>query len=280
MKSDQAILHTFITQHPADAALILERLKIEEIVLFLKEIPNEQAVAIFNYLERNSAVKCLEMLSAEQSAAIIENLPMQIASVFLRQVRSELREAILIGIPQEISIPIKRMLSFPPDSAGALADPFVLTLPDNSTVKEALRTLKKYPEKSIFYLYIINRQQKLVGVLNMRELMLARSNELVSIVMNKNLVQLNAELGFQAILSHKAWNEYHALPVVDSDGILLGMIRYKSLNQIKNEGEKNRQPHHSLAASLALGELYKIGFSGLIRSAAEPLKRRSEEKNN
>ena len=278
MNSDRIILHDFITHHPADAARILEQLKIEETALFLKGIPLGLAADIFNHLERYTAVKCLEILGAERSVAIIEKLPLQIASVILRQVKKEFREETLSLISEEISIPLRRMLNYPSDSAGALADPLVLTFSDDISVKEALLSLQKHPEKATYYLYIVNRQQKLVGVLNMRELMLARPDALVPTVMHLKVERLSAELGFKAILDHSGWSEYHAMPVVDNKDTLIGVIRYKTIHQIKADSEKVRQPHHALAASVALGELYKIGITGLIRSATAQIEYHSKEK--
>lgn len=278
MNSERIILENFITHHPADAARILERLKIEETALFLKEIPGDLAVGIFNQLERYTAVKCLEMLDAEQAKVIVERLPLQVVSVFLRRIKKELREAILSLASQEISIPLRRMLSYPADSAGALGDPLVLTLPDDITVKEALQRVKKRLEGALYYLYIVNRNQALSGVINMRELMLARPGDQLSSVMHTKVACLSAELNFQAILNHPGWQEYHALPVVEESGILLGAIRYETLRRIERESRKNRLPRQAIAASNALGELYQIGFSGLIRSATTPIKDRSGEK--
>lgn len=274
MNTERIILDNFITRHPADAARILERLNIEETALFLKEIPAGLAVGIFKQLERYSAVKCLEMLGAEQSAAIVERLPLQVVSVFLRRVKEELREAILGLVSEEISTPLRRMLNYPADSAGALADPLVFTLPEDITIKEALQRVQKRPEKAIYYLYIVNRNQALTGVINMRELMLARPGDQLSAVMHTKVARLSAGLNFEAILNHPGWQEYHALPVVEEGDILLGAIRYETLRRIERESKKSRFPRQAIIASNALGELYQIGLSGLIRSATTPLKDR------
>jgi magnesium transporter len=223
-------------------------------------------------------VKCLEILGTEQSAAIIEKLPLQVISVLLRQVQKEFREEMLRIVSKEISIPLRRMLHYPSESAGALADPLVLTFFDDSTVKEALRSLQKHPEKAIYYLYTVNRQHMLVGVFNMRELMLARSDALVSSVVHRKVDCLSADLGFKAILDHPGWIQYHAMPVVDNKDTLIGVIRYKTIHHIKADREKVLPPHRALAASVALGELYKIGITGLIRSAAAQIEQHSKEK--
>jgi len=276
MNSDRIILDKFITHHPADAARILERLPIEETAAFLKEIPSDLSVAIFNQLERYTAVKSLELIGPEQAAAIVEKLPLQVVAIFLRRLNKELRTEILRLVSEESSTLLRRMLNYPADSAGALADPLVLTVPEDLAIKEALQRVQKRPQKALYYLYIINRNQILTGVLTLRELMLAPPGEHLSRVMHPSVERLSADLDFQAILNHPAWQEFHALPVVDNTGVLLGAIDYETLRRIEKGGKRKRLPRHALNASVALGELYKIGVSGLVRSATIPLKDRSE----
>ena len=108
--------------------------------------------------------------------------------------------------------------------------------------------------------------------------MLSRPDALVSTVMHMKVERLSAELGLNAILDHSGWIEYHAMPVVDNKDTLIGVIRYKTIRQIKVDSEKVHQPHHALAASVALGELYKIGITGLIRSATAQIEHHAKEK--
>jgi len=278
MNSDLLILESFIKHHPADVARIVEQQKIEDSAALLQEIPFELAVEFFRHLESYMAVRCLEILDADRAAAIVEKLPLQVVAVFLRQVNEELRETILGLVAEETAIPLRRMLSYPQGSAGALADPQVLTLPDDIAVKEALRRVQKRPENAIYYLYLVNRNQALSGVITLRELLLGHSGEPLSAVMSAEVQWLHADLGFQAIINHPAWQEYHALPVVDDSGMLLGVVRYETLRRIEKESNKGVLPRHALTASASLGELYKIGLSSLVRSVTTPVKDLSEEK--
>ena len=278
MNSDKIVINKFIENHPMEAVRLLERLKIEDIVLLLKEISTDHAVIIFKQLERITAAKCMETLGAEKSAAIIEKLPLQIVSVFLRQTEVEVREAIVAATSEEISVPLRRLLSYPADSAGALADPLVLSLPDDISIREAQRRILKSPEKTIYYLYVVKRDHVLSGVINLRELMLAEPAEQLTAVLHPNVARLSAELNFQAILNHPGWQEYHTLPVVEQNDIFLGAIRYETLRRIERESKKSRLPRQVVTAGNALGELYQIGISGLLRGATIPFKDLSDEK--
>ena len=277
MNTDQILLENFIVDHPLDAARILEQRDIEEIAVFLKEIPGSMAAVILDQFESYTAVKCLEKIGAEQSVTIVEKLPFQVTSVFLRQVSGDFREEILSNLSPEISIPLRRILSYTEDNAAALANPLIFSLPQDISVDEALQRVQKHAENVYYYLYIVNRNQVLTGVLSLRELMLARPKARLSEVMHTEISYLPADMKHQAILNHPGWQRYHAMPVVGDEGVLWGVIDYEQLKYIESVIKKTILPRQAIAASKALGELYQIGFSGLIRSATTPFKDRSVE---
>lgn len=278
MKSNLVLLDHFITHHPNDAAKILEQFKPDELRQFLEEMPDNLAVRIFNYLERFTAAQCLELMDKQKSAIVLEKLPLQVSSVFYRRLKNETKNSILNLMNKDKSFQLKRILNFPENSAGALADQLVLTLPEDITVKEAMKRVQKRPEQTIYYLYIINRQQALVGVVSIRELMLANHTQSLSAIMKKNISYIAADLNFKAILNHTGWQEVHAMPVVENDMVFIGVIRYETLRQIEMESKMTGFSKQAINTSNALSELYKIGFSGLIRSATTPLKINSTDK--
>ena len=279
MNTDRKILDNFITRHPTEAARLLERRTIEDTAEFLKALPADLTLQLFNQFERQTALKCFKMLDTEAAAHLVKNLPRQVVSIYLRQLSEEVRESIFNLVGKETALPLRRTLHYPENCAGALADPAVLIFPEDLNTKEALTQIKKYPEKVIYYLYIVNRNQKLTGVMSIREIMSARTDIRLSNAMHSNVVSLAAGQNFQAILDHPGWQEYHALPVVDETGIFLGVIRYKTLKRIERESKRSILPSQAIATINALGELYQIGLTGLIRSATIPLKESAAEEN-
>jgi Mg/Co/Ni transporter MgtE len=102
--------------------------------------------------------------------------------------------------------------------------------------------------------------------------MLARPGAKLSEVMHTEISYLPADLHYQAILNHPGWQAYHAMPVVGDAGVLWGVIDYDQLRYIESMIKQKILPRQAIAASKALGELYQIGFSALIRSATTPFK--------
>lgn len=271
MDSEQLLINKFIRDHSADAALVLERLAIEEAAAFLEDIPPRLAQNIFLHLERFTAVKCLEILGTNKAAAIIESLPIEVSATFLRRMPKEMREAALQLLKKEISAPLQNILAYPEDTAGSIADPLVFTLPVDITAKEALKRVHKRPERVIYYLYIINRNQTFAGVINIRELMLAPPGAKMPEIIKTDVNYISADANLQAVSEHPGWLDFHALPVVDRDGFFIGAIQYETLLRLEQNKRKRRIPKHAITAGNALGELYRIAISGLLQSTAEGL---------
>jgi len=267
MNSDWILLENFIRNHPLEAARILERQGLEETASLFSELPVELATSLLKKMQSSTAVKCLELMPILDSAKILEKLPLDIVALFLRQVANTRREEILSKISEEIASLLRTMLLYPENSAGALADPLIFSLPEDITVEEALDRIRARPGTAIYYVYIVNRENILRGVINLRELMLAKSHAKLSGVMQTNVAALPAEFNLQAIINFPSWKNYHALPVVSASGLLLGAIRYETLRQIESEVKSRRLPRQVVAAGSALGELFQIGLSGLIQSA-------------
>jgi len=163
-----------------------------------------------------------------------------------------------------------------PEIYASLIDPLVLTLPEDIKVKDALKWVRKHSKKVIYDLYVVRRNNTLAGVVKLQELILARQNDQLTSVMQTNVMQLPAEVKVRVIFDLPEWLAYHTLPVVDSDGTFLGVIHYETLRRMERVNQKSRLPREAIIASTALGELYQIGLTGLIRSTMEGYSRQEK----
>jgi len=130
----------------------------------------------------------LETVPVETAAQVVVRLPSDRATMFLRGTSKERREQILnsLGFDGES---LRSRLRFPEGTAGALMDPSILSFPETLFVPEARSRIGAHPNRSIHYLYIVDGEQRLVGVLNNRELMLApKSSRLKDIALREMTV--------------------------------------------------------------------------------------------
>ena len=120
--------------------------------------------------------------------------------------------------------------------------------------------------------YVVDREQQLAGVVNLRELMLADGKQPLTEVMRRNVARIPISADHAEILAHPAWRDVHALPVVDERDVFLGAIRYGTLRVLESEYASSRQSRSPAALALSLGELYWLGVSQLMErlQAARP----------
>jgi predicted transcriptional regulator len=115
------------------------------------------------------------------------------------------------------------------------------------------------------YVYSIDDDRHLTGVVNMRELMLAPPSAPLGTIIKRDPEALFAHDALQVIARHAAWKRHHALPVVDREGRFLGALRYSTLRAIEAEmGQAASGPDADQTAS-ALAELCAVGASAMTR---------------
>ena len=269
MEAEYLVSQMFIKAHPQEAARLLESLPIEETVSFLADTSVDTAAQVIALMGLSAAIQCLKLLEPKQSGDILKTFHLDTMAVLCRRLTPLERDPILNVLPNDIKTPLNMRLSFPEGSAGALMDPQVLTLSPDLPASIALERVRKYADQAMYYLYVVNENQKLVGVLNVRELMLAPPNALISSLMHTHLEKLSVQASYQTILEHTGWQKVHAIPVVDNADIFVGTIRYETLRRIEQDVRTHLSTDGIQTVGTALGELYRIGLSGLMNSTVQ-----------
>jgi magnesium transporter len=271
METDHLLSQIFLEAHPPDAAVIMERLPAEEAAALFEKIPARIAAGVLERMAPSSAADCLTQLSPDRYALIATALPVDTTAALLRHLDPEQQDRLLVQAPPDISFLLRRLLQYPDGTAGALMDPRVLAFPEDITVGEALARVHRSPRHTHYYLYVIDRQQRFVGVLNLRELMLASPKELLASVMQSDVAKISADADQMSIVSHPAWRHFHALPVVDDQGIFLGVIRHETLRRIEEQSATGRPGLGAFSTVLTLGELCWIGLTGVLADLADSM---------
>jgi magnesium transporter len=142
-------------------------------------------------------------------------------------------------------------------------DPRVLTLPEDITVGQAVSRIEKNPGDLYFYVYVVDRQQMVCGVLDVKELLLAPDELPVRQVMQHEIVSVSVDANLATVRDHPGWGRFEALPVVDGKGVLLGVIRHRVIRQLERR-LRNEQAGQGIGTLMALGELYWAGLIGIM----------------
>lgn len=260
MNARERLARAFVARHPDDAARVLERQAPADCAAVLASLPAETAAAVFRLLGPSAGGACAASLPDDQLGAILEALPPDALAPAVRRTEPARRERLAAHLSKERRSRLTVALRYPEDSAAAIADPFVHTLPDDISVIDAQRQLKGSPHV-YYYLYVVTREGRLAGTLAMSELMAARGRQPLASVMRRELVRLDAFTDVATVAAHPAWRDLDALPVVDASGRLIGAIRHRTVRHL----ELDSGPP-IVETIVRLSEMYWAGLSGILSS--------------
>jgi magnesium transporter len=263
MRAELAVTARFVADHPAEAALVVEQLPFGDAAALLLELEPARAARVVAHLSAALAVDCLRALPESVVAELLGEVPLDLAARMLVRAPEELRVTWLARLPAERAEFLRRKVRYPPGTAGALADPLVLSLPEELSVAEAQKQLRRSAERAYYYVYVVDRQQRLVGALDIRELMLAGGKETLGAVMHRAVASVPAQADLAAVMAHPAWSELDALPVVDAAGVFFGIIRHRTIRQVARAGGGEEEAP-VVRTLVSLGELYWRGLSAFL----------------
>lgn len=239
-ENDSAGLADFCeAMHPARAAEFMEGLNAEETWGVLKEADPERRVAIFGYLDEERQVQILESVDPAETSQLIAIMAPDDRVDLLKQVEDETVEALLPLVPAEERRDITRLSQYPEGTAGALMTTKVARLPESITVGEAIEHLAQQTKnhETIYYIYIVDDENHLRGLVSARQLLthLGTPGEPVAEIMERDLVSVEATDDQEAVAAKVADYNFLAIPVVDHEHHLVGIITHDDVIDVFRE---------------------------------------------
>lgn len=271
METSRNLAWFFIDRHPEDAARLLERLGATEVAAILEEAPVRLTSRLLLKMAPATGAACLAGLDPHRAAEIVEELPPQVAASLLRALSMELRDRVLMSLRQETAQPLNSMLRFAEGTAGALMDTGALTLLRDNTAGQGRELVRRHARQALYYVYVVDDGRRLTGVVTMRELMLAAAGASIATIMSSDVASLPPDADRISILAHPGWRRFHALPVVDQRGAMLGVVRYETFRRLEEEAAASRRARGLQRTALELGEIYWLSIGRLIASLGATL---------
>ena len=201
-------------------------------------MPTEDAAEALAELEGSVAVDVLENLDADVAAQIIAEMEPDDAADVLDELDEEHRDVLLGKLTREDSEELRNLLNFDPDSAAGVMNTELILLEENMTADEAITHIRSEMEdkESPYYAYVVDRNDKLVGVLSLRDLMLARPGTIVGdAVAGQSVVSVPYDMDKGEVANLLSHYNYLAMPVVDYEGHIMGVVTYDDIMDIMHE---------------------------------------------
>lgn len=268
MVTDETLLEAFIQKHGLAATQILEALEPEEVATLFREIRVDLAAKILEPMYAYKASRILESVDQFRAVEILEEVDLTSAELILRQMEEPLRNSILENLKSEISSPLSLKLRYQENMVGALMDPILFTLRKKVKVGKALTFLREHKRLNSPYLFVVNQDKSLHGLVTLQDLLLADKDTSLSTLANSDVPKLYDDIHFETVMNYDSWLHYYALPVTDRSDVLVGSLRLEAVRRgsVKTDEVLGKQ---AIKAGAALGELYRIGLTGFLRSPGE-----------
>ena len=212
--------------HPADLATVFRYFTDEEQTeIFSLMNENEHTAEFLSELDDALVNDLLSNETLERIAAIIEKAPSNDQSDILNALEGNKAQSVLELLELEEQEEIAEIMGYPEDSAGSLMNTEVFTLRETITAGEAIKTLQDQEDaEMVFYLYITDDDDRLVGVISLRALTTTPAATTLKDIMIKNVHSVRPETDQEDVARIVAQYNFLAVPVIDSDSYLLGIV--------------------------------------------------------
>lgn len=224
--------------HSADLADIFPELNSEERLLCFKNIDEEKAADMIEYLSPQLQVELLGDIDEELASRIISKMPHDSAADVLGDMEEDESETYLDKLPHKFSAEVRELLTYNEDTAGGIMTPVVMTVNDDMTVGEVLSSIREQAQEDnleLYYVYVVDKQSHLQGVISLRKLLTSPIDQKVEDIMITDIVRLHVD-DFQDYIADIFMKyQYNAMPVVDLYNRLKGMITWDDVQDIIEE---------------------------------------------
>src|SRR3954471_14444082 len=235
--------------HDRDVAQRIEELTPTDGAQVLETLPREVSADVTEYLDPITAANVLSEMQPEQAAAVIAPREPREASMvlaamepddrvdILEHISGPLHDQLLSEMTQAEAAQTRQLEQYPRDTAGGIMTPQVTALHEDLTVGQAIEELRRMSEEleQMFYVYVVDKRRHLVGVLSMRDLILAKPTRKLGEIMIPNVSALPATMDQEEVARLFDKYGYMAMPVVDARNRLVGIVTVDDVVDVLQE---------------------------------------------
>src|SRR5947209_8549073 len=216
------------TLHPATVAETLGQFSIDDIWRFLEPTSIRQQAAILEYLPIETQVELVKGTGRQHMARLIEQMSHDDRVDLLRRLHPRVAEELLRLVDEADRRDIATLVKYPENTAGAIMTTDYAWLPAGISAGEAIERLRlQAPDReTIYYIYILDEARKLLGVLSLRDLILAPRTAVVRDMMEEEVFAARVTDDVEAVARQMARYDFLAIPVVDEVDRLVGIITH------------------------------------------------------
>ena len=227
--------------HSADIAALLAHFPLEErLDIFRLPVLGEKRPEIFSFMELHEQEEFLSELPKEEIFDLVGRLESDDAADILGRIKHDQAKEILDSLEKESSQEVVELMTYPKDSAGGLMSSDYFALHQDLTVDQAIASLQSGESDNIiaFYLYVVNENERFVGVLSLKQLVLAKKGMLLKDIMLPDVISVRVDTHKEQVAKIVEKYDFLSIPVVDHNNELSGVITVDDvLDVIREQAE-------------------------------------------
>jgi magnesium transporter len=273
--SDDSQTSSSPSDQSRDVAQRIEEISPADAATVMSDLPAGEAAGVAEYLDPDTAANILAQMDAPLAATVITDMEAPEASLLLEHmdpddrvdilehVKGPLHDELVRGMNEEHADEVRQLEQYPPDTAGGIMTTEVTALYEYITVDDAIGLLRKLNEEleQMFYVYVIDRRKHLLGVLSMRDLILAKPEKRLRDIMLPNVRSVPATMDQEHVADLMRKHRYLAMPVIDSQGRLIGLITLDDVVQVmQDEATEDVQKMFGAGAEERLSSPWHFSF--------------------
>jgi magnesium transporter len=225
------LVEKYVTSDAASAARALEDLPEAEAAEVFRALPHEMTALILPHLQLNYAAALVKDMDPPSFKVLVRAMAPKHAAYLLMRLPPDSLERLLPHAPKKLKDEARGLLVYPEGSVGRIMHTDYLSLRENERVRDAVRKIRnlasqRYPAS---YAYVVDADARLVGVINMRDLLLAADDALLGSVVKRDVFTLDCFIDSAEAAVELGKRRYFAAPVVDAEQRILGIVKAEQL---------------------------------------------------
>ena len=250
-------LHQYLEQLTTqDIALLFEDIDDEDMIRVFRLLQKDEAAEVFSYIDSDLQEKLINSFTDKELKQIVDDLYMDDTVDLIEEMPSNVVKRILKGVPKKERDVINELLKYPEDSAGTIMTTEFIDLKINMTVKDAFAKIKKIGinNENVYTCYVLDIRRKILGILDVKDLLLADDEDLIKDIMETNVITVNTLDDKEEVAKKFDKYDFLALPVVDKEERLVGIVTIDDAIDVLQE--ENTEDFEIMAAITPIEDSY------------------------
>lgn len=235
---DWITLKDILNDVPAvDVAELLEELEKEVAIVIFRLLKKQKAADVFAYLSSAKGVELLEVFTAQQLSEMMSNLEPDERVALMEELPGHLTQRVINSMKAEDRKQVQKLLGYPAESVGRLMTPRYVKVRKHWTIQKAMDQIRKFGHsaETVNVIYVVNEQEKLIDDLRLNQIILADPEATIESLMDESFEALSAFEDQEDAVKMLSKYDRVAMPVVDSDGILVGIVTVDDVIDVAEE---------------------------------------------